>query len=158
MGEDSFKRVDFRGFFRPFAPISFSFGPSLLFPLIVELAVLLDLFGDIENGFVQPAFLQFALPHDDDAPAFRFQLAPYLLVPLLVPAHLRCPELRVRLGNRIVLAPFVSMPEAAMDKDDRPISRQDDISEDYIPSENKEFWGQYQFRRITLSRLDLPTN
>ena len=127
MGEDSFKRADFRGFFRSFVPISFSFGPSLLLPLIEELAVLLDLFCDFENGFVKPAFLQFALPYDDDAPAFRFQLPPHFLVPLLVPAHLRCPELRVRLGNRIVLAPFVSMPEAPVDENDRPVSRQDDI-------------------------------
>ena len=117
MGEDSFKRADFCGFF----------GPSLLLPLIEELAVLLDLFGDFEHGFVQPAFLQFALPHDDDAPAFRFQLAPHFLVPLLVPAHLRRPELRVGLGNRIILAPFVSMPEASVDENGRPVSRQDDI-------------------------------
>ena len=113
--------------FRALLSPLFSLGPSFLLPLIEELSVLLDLFCDFENGFVQPAFLQFALPHDDDAPAFRFQLPPHLLVPLLVPAHLRRPELRVRLGNRIVLAPFVSMPEAPVDKDDRPVSRQDDI-------------------------------
>ena len=155
MGEDSFKSVGFRGFFRPFASISFSFGPSLFFPLIEELAVLLDLLCDPEHGFVKPAFLQFALPHDDDAPAFRFQLPPHLLVPLLVPAHLRCPELRVRLGNRIVLAPFVSMPEAPVDKDDRPVSRQDDVRAPRQPLVVYAIAESQAPKRITQTQLRL---
>ena len=127
MGEDSFKGVGFCGFFRSFAPISFLLRPSLFFPQIEELAVLSNLLGDAENRVLLPALFQFALPHDDDAPSFRFQLPPHLLISLLVPAHLRHPKLLIRLGNRIVLAPFVSMPEAAVDENDRAVSRQDDV-------------------------------
>ena len=127
MGEDSIKGVGFCGFFRSFAPISFLFRPSLLLPLIEEFSVRSNLLSDAKNRVLQPAFVQFAFPHDDDAPSFRFQFAPHLLIPFLVPAHLRRPEFRVRLGNRIVLAPFVPMPEAAVDKDDSPVSRQDGI-------------------------------
>ncbi len=74
--------MSFCGFSRPFAPKSFSFCPPFLLPLIEELAILLDFLCDFEYGFVPPALLQFALPHDDDVPSFRFQFPPYLLVPL----------------------------------------------------------------------------
>ena len=116
--------------FSPFGVLAsppFSLHPSLFFSLIEVFTVLLDLLCDPENGFVQPGFLQFALPHDDDAPTFRFQLPPHFLISLLVPAHLRRPKFRIRLGNRIVLAPFVSMPEAAVNENDCSVSWQDDV-------------------------------
>lgn len=105
----------------------FPLDTSLFLSLIEEFSVCSNLLGDPENGFLQSALLQFALPHDNDAPTFRFQFPPHLLIPRLIPAHLSRPELRVGLGNCIILAPFVSMPEASMDENDRPVSRQDDI-------------------------------
>ena len=95
------KQLSFR---RPLNSPPFPLDASLFLPLIEEFSVRSNLLGDAENRILQPALFQFALPHDDDAPSVRFQLAPHLLVPFLVPAHLRRPELRIRLGNLLVFA------------------------------------------------------
>ena len=70
---------------------------------------------------------QLALPDNDDAPSFRLQLTPHLLIPLLVPGNLGHPELRVGFWDCIILTAFVAMPEAAMYKDNCPILWQYDI-------------------------------
>ena len=86
-----------------------------------------NLLGNTGDGIVKVRFFQLALPDDDYAPAFRLQLTPYFLIPLLVPGNLGHPELSVGLGDCIILTVFVAMPEAAVYKDNRPILWQYDI-------------------------------
>ena len=59
-----------------------------------------------------------ALPDDYDVPALGLQLAPHLLIPLLVAGDLGRPEVCVGLGCCGVLAVLVAVPEAAVDEDD----------------------------------------
>ena len=61
--------------------------------------------------------LQLAFPDDDDEPALGLQLAPNLLVPLLIAGDFCLPELRVGLGDRVVFAILVAVPETAVDED-----------------------------------------
>ena len=92
-----------------------------------DLAILAEGGGCGLNGVLQTSLFQLAFPYDDDKPALSLHLPPNLLVALLVPGDLGGPEVRVGLGNSIVGAAFVSMPEAAVNEDDRPVLRQDDI-------------------------------
>lgn len=52
-------------------------------------------------------------------PAYSLQRGVFLLIPGNIPVELGLPELHVGLGHCRRLAPFVPMPEAAVDKNDR---------------------------------------
>ena len=101
--------------------------PPVILCLSKDLPVPPNLRLDTGNGLVQNSLLQLTLPNDDDEPALGLQLAPDLLVALLVPCYLGCPEVGVSLGNCVVLAAFVAMPEAAMDEDDGVIFGEDNV-------------------------------
>ena len=87
----------------------------------------MDLGGHCRDCFRKAAAIEFALPDDDDGPAFGFQLAPCVLVALLVPCYLGGPEVGVGLGNRVVFAGFMAMPEAAVDEDGSAVFGEDDV-------------------------------
>ena len=70
---------------------------------------------------------QLALPYDKHPPTVAPKLADMLLVIGHVAGEFFAPELPVGLGRRGDLASSVSMPEAAMNKDDRPMPGQDDV-------------------------------
>ena len=101
--------------------------PSVFLSGAEELAILVDLGGHCRDGFREAAALEFAFPDDDDGPAFGFQLAPGVLVTLLVPCYLGGPEVGVGFGNRVVFAVFVAVPEAAVDEDDGAVFGEDDV-------------------------------
>ena len=101
--------------------------PPVILSLSKDLPVLPNLRLDTGNGLVQNSLLQLTLPNDDDKPTLGFQLAPNLLVALLVPGYLGCPKVGVGLRNRVVLTTFVSMPEATMNEDGSTIFAEDDI-------------------------------
>ena len=86
-------------------------------------SVLNDFFRHTDDGLFKGVFLELAFPDDYDRPAFSLQFAPDLLVTLLVPGNFRRPEVGVGLGNRVELAGFLTMPEAAVNEDDRAIFR-----------------------------------
>lgn len=94
---------------------------------MVGIAVPDDFSGHAVHRVFEAVFLQLALPDDDDIPALRLQLAPDFLVSLLVPSHLGRPELSVGLGDSVVIAALVAMPEASVYKDNRPVLWQRDI-------------------------------
>ena len=73
------------------------------------------------DGLFKVRLFQLTLPDNDYAPAFRLQLSPHLLVPLLVPGDFSYPELCVGFGDRIILAVFVAMPKASVYEDNRPM-------------------------------------
>lgn len=85
---------------------------------MIKLSVPHNLSRNPVDGFFKVRPLQLTLPDDDDAPAFRLQLPPYLLIPLLVPCDFSYPEFCVSFWDRIILTVFVTMPEAAVHKDD----------------------------------------
>lgn len=93
----------------------------------VRLAIGKNLRPDTADSCVQNGLFQLAFPNDDDAPALGLQLPPGLMVAFLVPCDLRRPEVRVGLGNRVVLAPLVAMPETAVNKDDSVVFGKDDV-------------------------------
>ena len=68
--------------------------------------------------FRQP-LLHFAFPNHNHMPACSLQRGVFLLVPCNIAVELVPPELHVGLGHCRRLAPFVPMPEAAVDKNDR---------------------------------------
>ena len=86
--------------------------------LAEDIAVPADFSGDSVDSLCEMRFIQLALPDDDHCPTQSFQLAPDLLVPLLVARHLRLPELRIGLRHRILLAILVAVPEAPVNEDD----------------------------------------
>ena len=100
---------------------------SFLLDSSVGLPVPDDFGSDSSDGLLKVCLLQLTLPNDDNAPAFRLQLAPDFLITLLVSGNLSHPELCVGLGNGIILTVFVAMPEAAMYEDNCPILWQHDI-------------------------------
>ena len=102
-------------------------GLSFLHRFLVLLAVEVDFFLHAADGFFQSCFLQLAFPNYDDRPALCLQLAPLLLVTLLVAGDFGGPEVGVGFGHRVELAAFVTMPEAAMDEDDSLIFGKDDV-------------------------------
>ena len=79
------------------------------------------------DGFLQAALLQLTLPDDDDRPAFCLQLTPGVLVTLPVAGDLGGPEVGVGLGDRVILAVLVAVPEAAVDEDDGAVLGEDDV-------------------------------
>ena len=101
--------------------------PSFILSGAEELAVLVDLGGHCRDGFREAAAIEFALPDDDDGPAFGFQLAPCVLVALLVPCYLGGPEVGVGFGDGVVFTVFVTVPEAAVDEDDGAVFGKDDV-------------------------------
>ena len=101
--------------------------PSVILSGVKDLSVLVDLGGHRRDGFREPASFEFAFPDDDDSPAFGFQLAPCVLVALLVPCYLGGPEVGVGFGDGVVLTVFVSVPEAAVDEDDGAVFGEDDV-------------------------------
>lgn len=101
--------------------------PSVILIGAEELAILVDLGGHCRDGFGEAAAIEFAFPDDDDGPAFGFQLAPGVLVALLVPCYLGGPEVGVGLGYRVVFAVIVAVPEAAVDEDDGAVFGEDDV-------------------------------
>lgn len=76
---------------------------------------------------LEAAFLQFALPDDDDVPAHRFKLGIMLLVIGDVPVKFLLPEIRVGPRSRRILAERMPVPEAAVDKDGCSVFLQDDV-------------------------------
>ena len=72
-------------------------------------------------------WLQFALPDDDCVPAEHSQLDAFLYVALFVAFYLLLPVLAITLWRYVVLAAFVAVPEAAVDKDDGPVLAQDNV-------------------------------
>ena len=101
--------------------------PSVILSGAEGLAVFVDLGGHCRDCFREAAAIEFALPDDDDGPAFGFQLAPCVLVALPVPCYLGGPEVGVGLGNRVVFAGFMAMPEATVDEDDGAVFGKDDV-------------------------------
>lgn len=97
--------------------------PSVFLSGAEELAILVDLGGHCRDGFGEAAALEFAFPDDDDSPSFGLQLAPGVLVVLLVACYLGGPEVCVGFGYREVRAVFVAVPEAAVDEDDGAVFR-----------------------------------
>ena len=95
--------------------------------VVVGVPVPDDFRGYAVHGVFKPRLLQSTLPDDDDIPALGFQLAPNFLVTLLVPGYLGCPKVSVCLGNRVVLAALMAMPEAAVDEDDSAVFGEDDV-------------------------------
>ena len=70
------------------------------------------------DSFRQQGFLELTFPNYHHTPPLCLQLPPYILVPLLIPLHLRHPEFSVGFGDSVILATLMSMPETAMNKDD----------------------------------------
>lgn len=101
--------------------------PSVILSGAEGLAVFVDLGGHCRDCFREAAAIEFALPDDDDGPAFGFQLAPCVLVALPVPCYLGGPEVGVGLGYRVILAVLVAVPEAAVDEDDGAVLGEDDV-------------------------------
>ncbi len=92
-----------------------------------DLAVLLNFSLDAVDGIVEVGFFQLTFPDDNHRPALGFQLSPDFLVAGSVSHNFGGPEVRVCLGNRVVLASFVTMPKATVDEDDGLIPRKDDV-------------------------------
>ncbi len=101
--------------------------PSVILSGAEGLAVFVDLGGHCRDCFRESDALEFAFPDDDDGPAFGFQLAPCVLVALLVPCYLGGPEVGVGFGDGVVLTVFVAVPEAAVDEDDGAVFGEDDV-------------------------------
>ncbi len=83
---------------------------------MVSFTILDNLSSNPVEGFIENSFFQLAFPDNDNEPPFCFQLTPYFLIPFLIPHDLDFPELRIGLGNSIVLTSFMAMPKAAMNK------------------------------------------
>ena len=60
------------------------------------------------------SWFQFTFPDDDGMPSHFCQPMQYLMVPLPVSPDLILPELGIRFRHHIILAPFMSMPEASI--------------------------------------------
>lgn len=71
--------------------------------------------------------LQLAFPYCDAMPSHRGKLALVFYVTITVAFNLRFPEFSVALWNHIISASFVSMPEAAVHEDARPVFAKHDV-------------------------------
>lgn len=100
--------------------------PVLLFGAM-NLTVPFDFCFYAGEGGVDVGFLQLTFPDDNHRPTLGLYLAPDLLVAGLVSRNLCGPEVGISLGNRIVLASLVAVPEAAVDEDYGPVFREDNI-------------------------------
>jgi hypothetical protein len=76
---------------------------------------------------IEPVRLEFAFPDDEDTPAKILQPLPISLVAFDVPVQLRFPELRPRPGSVCEPAAGMTVPEAAVDEHNRPVTGQDDV-------------------------------
>lgn len=101
--------------------------PAFFLRGAVRLAVPENLVADAADRLFEDGLLQLALPDDDDRPTLRLQLSPFLLIAFLIPGHLGRPEFRVGLGDSVVLAALVTVPEATVDEHHRPILWQNDV-------------------------------
>lgn len=108
-------------------PVFFAGFPSFILSGEEGLSILVDLGGHCRDGFREPASFELALPDDDDGPAFGFELAPGVLVALLVPCYLGGPEVGVGFGDGVVFTVFVTVPEAAVDEDGCAVFGEDDV-------------------------------
>ena len=71
--------------------------------------------------------LQLAFPYCDAMPSHRGKLALVFYVTITVAFNLRFPEFSVALWNHIISASFVSMPEATVHEDARPVFAKHDV-------------------------------
>ena len=101
--------------------------PPVLLSGAKDLAVLPDGRCRCLKGFLQALLFQLAFPDDDDGPALGLQLAPGVLVALPVAGYLGGPEVGVGLGDRVILAIHVAVPEATVDEDDGAVLGEDDV-------------------------------
>ena len=69
----------------------------------------------------------FAFPDGDDVPAQGFEFGLVLEVALLVAVNFGFPEIASCVGDAEFLAALVSMPKAAMHKDDRSVPREHNV-------------------------------
>ena len=95
--------------------------------VVVGIAIPDDFSDHAVHGIFETVFLQFALPGDDDIPAFCLQLTPNLLIALLIAGYLGCPEFSVGFWNMARFTILVTMPEAAVDEDYGAVFGKDDI-------------------------------
>lgn len=79
------------------------------------------------NGFLESSLFKLAFPYYDYKPSHCFQLPPNFLISFLIARNLGNPEAGVGFRDCIILAAFVAMPEATVNKNDRPIFRKNDI-------------------------------
>jgi hypothetical protein len=79
------------------------------------------------NGALLIAALQFAFPHDNDAPASLLKQVHITCISRNIRLELGFPEFRARRRVRCVPTSFMSMPETTMDKDNGLVFGQDDI-------------------------------
>ncbi len=100
---------------------------SIILNRLIDFTVLSNFICHNFNGFLQPSLFKLAFPYYDYEPSLCFQLPPYILVPFLIARNLGNPEVGVGFRDCIKLASFVAMPEATVNKNDRPIFREDDI-------------------------------
>ena len=82
---------------------------------------------DTGHRLIEDLRLQIAFPDGNDAPGQRFQPLDGQLVAFLVASYLLHPELGVGFRNRVVLAAFVPVPEAAVHEDGGAVLRQHDV-------------------------------
>lgn len=79
------------------------------------------------NSFLQADSLKFALPYDDDRPTFSFELAPDILVALLISGYFGRPIVSISIGRVTIFTSFVTMPKTAVNKNGSTIFWKDDI-------------------------------
>ena len=94
---------------------------------VVCLSILFDGRGYIVQGIIKARLLQFSLPYNENIPSLGLQLTPGLLVALLIARDLHHPEFSVGLWDGVVGTIFMTMPEAAVNKDDGVVLGQDDV-------------------------------
>ena len=111
----------------PFTAICFTGGLSFCQFIVPGIAIGDYFLIDKRKGVVEGGPFQLAFPDDDDVPALGLQLAPDFLVAPLVTDNLFLPELGVGFGDRVVLAAFVAVPEAAVDEDDSAVFGKNDV-------------------------------
>ena len=75
----------------------------------------------------QMGLVEFAFPYGDDVPRDGFEPLVVEQVALPVAGDLRLPELDVALGDRVLAASLVPVPEAAVHEYDRPVLPENDV-------------------------------
>ena len=70
----------------------------------------------------QMGLVEFAFPYGDDVPRDGFEPLVVEQVALLIAGDLRLPELDVGLGNRVLAAALVPVPEASVHEDVHPVA------------------------------------
>lgn len=66
---------------------------------------------------------ELAFPHDNDMPTQIAQLQPFFVVAIPVALNLLMPEINITLGQNKIWTPLMTMPEAAVHKDDSAQTR-----------------------------------